>query len=799
MSSRAHRFSAAAGRLAPGAVIGLSLMLNVWGLDREGDSNPYYAEAIRAMARNGHNFFFVAADPGGFISLDKPPVAFGGPAVLVHLFGYSSWTMLLPSAVAGTAAVGVLYLTVRSVWGRPAGLLAALVLALTPLNVAVARDNTPESTLVLVSVLAAWAVTRAVRVQRVRWLMAAAVLVGVGFNTKMLAAYLVLPGLWAAYLVAARHSWGRRVLHLVAATALVLVVSGAWIVTVDSAAKDQRPYVGGSRNNTEWDLAFGFNGLGRVSGPSAPRSATSRAKAKPALNFSSFVTSPGVDRLFQARLADQVGWLVPLAAGGAVAGLVVVVRRRRLDERAASLVLWGGWAATVAVVFSDAKGLFHPYYLSLLSPGIAALVGIGAVAWSGRLGHERVLALVGVVATAATGATEVMILRRTDYAGGLRWVAAIGAGLAAVLGVIAAIRARHQPGKHSVAAADPLAKPGAGSAPVEERVAGHRGRGLAHDPRYHLALIATALAVAVLLVPPAVWAWNATFIPVNGFDPHIDVATPQVRASVALVGTSPPLPAALTNEPGLVRYLVARQGTSTWMVAVPSGFDAAELALATNRPVLGFGGSHGVDRALSRRELSDFIWLGKLRYVLLGSAFGRGGAGSDGTVTADLVARACPPVSPTKWGSTGLTRPSNSTVSLFDCRGRSSAISSVPNLPVANDVSVDGFLQKANALCKPGETRIAQAFGAMKTEPDALDRIVTEIVPIVRAEVAGLRRLTAPLAASDTVEGLTRDTDRLLDDLVSRPGAYLSPGPAQQSLLALSQRYKDAGLSHCFA
>src|SRR5205823_11710113 len=127
------------------AVTALALALNLWALDRNGVGNSYYAAAVRSMAQSWHNFFFASFDPGGFITIDKPPLATWVQTGFVKMFGFNSWSLLLPSALAGAAAVLVLYLTVARTFGRAAGLLSALVLAVTPVSVAVNRSNSPDA------------------------------------------------------------------------------------------------------------------------------------------------------------------------------------------------------------------------------------------------------------------------------------------------------------------------------------------------------------------------------------------------------------------------------------------------------------------------------------------------------------------------------------------------------------------------------------------------------------------------------------------------------------------------------
>src|SRR5712691_9066805 len=197
-------------RLALGGVMLISIFMNFYQLGQNGFGNFYYAAGVRSMLDNLHNFFFVSFDPGGFVSLDKPPLGFWLQAASAKLFGFTPFSIFLPQALAGALSVLLLYHLVRRHFGVVAGLLAALALAISPISVLTNRNNTIDSTLVLVMLLGAWAVLRAAVTGKLRWLLLCAVFVGLGFNIKMLEAYLVVPAYGLLYLLAApRRIWVR--------------------------------------------------------------------------------------------------------------------------------------------------------------------------------------------------------------------------------------------------------------------------------------------------------------------------------------------------------------------------------------------------------------------------------------------------------------------------------------------------------------------------------------------------------------------------------------------------------------
>lgn len=248
------------------AILLLSAGLGLWNLSINGYSNEYYAAAVKSMLQSWHNFFFVAFDPNGIVTVDKPPVAFWVQAAFAKVFGFSGVSILLPEALAGVGSVFLLYLMVKGAWGKGAGLISGLILAVTPIFVVMNRHNNPDSILVFTLMVAAWAMFRAANKGKLAWLLFAGFMVGVAFNVKMLEAYIALPAFYAMYFLLAKTKWWKRIIHLTLATVVILVVSFSWAIAVDLTPADQRPYVDSSTKNSELDLILGYNGLGRITG-----------------------------------------------------------------------------------------------------------------------------------------------------------------------------------------------------------------------------------------------------------------------------------------------------------------------------------------------------------------------------------------------------------------------------------------------------------------------------------------------------------------------------------------------------
>ena len=262
------------------AVLILAAVLYSWDLSRNGDANAFYAAAVLSGTESWKAFFYGSLDSASFITVDKPPFAFWVMGISARVFGFNSWSLLLPQAAEGVAAVAVVYAAVRrsvaSLTGErgayAAALIAALVLTLTPMVVAINRDDNPDTMLTLLLAVAAWALLESLRASQrhpLRWLTLSAVAFGLAFNTKMLEGFIALPALPIVYLIASKARLRTRVWQLSVAGGVLAVITLSWMTIVDLIPKTSRPYVGSSANNTVWNLAVGYNGFGRITGGGA--------------------------------------------------------------------------------------------------------------------------------------------------------------------------------------------------------------------------------------------------------------------------------------------------------------------------------------------------------------------------------------------------------------------------------------------------------------------------------------------------------------------------------------------------
>lgn len=586
-----------------------TLVLYLSGLDRNGWANTYYAAAVQAGTQSWKAFFFGSLDAGNFITVDKPPASLWLMELSARIFGLSSWSMLAPEAIAGALTVLLLFFAVKRTFGPLAGLIAAVMMALTPVAVVMFRYNNPDALLTLLLVASAWAMVRALGGGRMRWLLLSAALVGLAFNTKDLQAYIIVPALVITYFLFAPGRLGRRFLQLVAAGAVLVISTGWWLVVVDAIPAAARPYVGGSTNNTVLDLVLGYNGLGRIFGQGGP----ARGGGAIAGGGAGFGGATGLWRLFSNEIGGQIAWLIPLAVVSLAIGLWAYRSRPRTEGARAGYVLWGLWFATHFAVFSFAAGIFHPYYTVALAPGVAALVGAGLVDMWILRGRSLMGAVTLGAAVAGTGWWGSQLLSRTP---------ALAPGLGSLelaLTIVAAVVI--------VAARLPFLRM------VPKRV-----------PQ-----AALAVAIGGIMLGPAAYAAETVTRSSAGAIPAAGPAaatTDGMRTSFGgppnggpVTGGPPPNLSTGIADGGrgfnaplgadAVAYLKQHQGDATWLVAVQSANEAASIELSTGKPVLAMGGFSGSDGAMTVDKLAQLVSSGKLRYVLLSGGGPGGGSSSD--------------------------------------------------------------------------------------------------------------------------------------------------------------------------
>jgi len=402
----------------------------IWDLSASGYANSFYAAAVQAGTKSWKAMFFGSIDSSNFITVDKPPASLWVMEISGRIFGFSSWSMLIPQALEGVAAVALLYAAIKRWFGAGAGLLAGALLAITPVAALMFRFNNPDALLVCLLAASAYCLTRAIEHAGTKWVIAAGTMIGLAFLAKMMQAFLVLPAFGLVYLVAAPTGLRRRLAQLLAGALAIVVSCGWWVAIVALWPASSRPMIDGSPDNNIFNLIFGYNGLGRIFGSSGPGGGGGGGGT-------GFSGATGPLRLFDELMGAQASWLLPAALLALVVGLWHSRRAPRTDRTRAALLLWGGWLLVTAAIFSFGQGVIHTYYTVALVPAIAALIAItGSVLW--RVRETAGARITAAIAVAITTAWSYVLLDRTPHwEAWLRPLIVVSAALA-VIGLLAA-------------------------------------------------------------------------------------------------------------------------------------------------------------------------------------------------------------------------------------------------------------------------------------------------------------------------------------------------------------------------
>lgn len=586
----------------------VSALVYLWALNVS-QRSEYYAAIAVSMSQTWSNFFFGALDPAGTVTLDKIPGSYWVPALFVKSFGFSTWAIEAPNAIATVVAVVLIAVSVKRLAGPTAGLLAGAVFAATPIVAAVARSNQPQSFFLLTLALVLWSATRAVQRESLGHLVLAGVWIGLAFQTYMLEAWAVWPALIVVWLFLIKKSWFARIRDLIIAGATSLVVSLSWIFVVSLIPTSSRPYIGGTYSNSAWEMVFGYNGLGRFSG-TASTTAAYRSFTPP------FSGSPSVVRLFNEQLAGQIAWLLPTT-------ILAIVILFLLKFNRALTVLLTVWFVTFAAMFSVVAGM-HQFYTSALAIPMAALIGIAFVeARKARVLWAQ-LALVGLSVVSAV----VIGLMYSSYLPWLPW-AQLGVGVAAAAAIIVSSEREWQrtwwvallaggamifsPAAWSIdtinhsSSINPMAGintgmgggPGGTAGPSGQRGLGGPGQGQMPQG------------------PPRAG---------NGQQGQ------GTQSGVQQPGQGGGMPTSNANS-ALVTYLSANRGSAKYLFATFSAMSAAPYITSTGQSVLPIGGFDGSDPVPTLAGFQALVSTGDLRFVQVGDQGGMGG-GQNNTATA---------------------------------------------------------------------------------------------------------------------------------------------------------------------
>lgn len=641
--------------------------LYLWNLGINGWGNAFYSAAIQAGSQNWEAFLFGSSDPGNSITVDKPPASLWIPALSVRLFGLNSWSILVPEALMGVASVWLVYLTLSRVSGRWVGLVGGAALATTPVALLMFRFNNPEALLILLSVAAVYGVVRAVQAGADRanglvskrgrgalgWMVFVGVMIGLGFLTKQLQAVVIVPTLALAYLVAARGPWLRRIGHLFAAAAAMVLSAGWWVALVELWPAESRPYIGGSQGNSFLELTFGYNGLGRLNGEENG-------------SVGSHWGTPSLLRLLSGNYLSQISWLIPAAGIALIACLVLALRTRawRSDGgrlRIAAIIAFGGWFVVEGLTISLMQGITHEYYTAILAAPIAAIVAIGA-GWLWERSRSWTASLTLAALVVATALMAFIIALEADWG-------SVAAACAAVLGFVGAF----------ALALRPLWAGHQGASPVSPRL--RRGLAIGAVGAVLIGGLGAQTAFAASTVTVAktgsiIYAGSSNMMggpggpggmgggPGGGGQggqggpggTGIPGGTPPGGTSNGGTGMTPPggttqggaTQGGITREDGtrgagggmggllgtsepseeIVALLQANASSYRWSAATTGSQNAAGYQLGSDTSVMPIGGFNGTDDSPTLEQFKAWVSEGQIHYYIASSE--GGGMGGDG-------------------------------------------------------------------------------------------------------------------------------------------------------------------------
>jgi len=597
-------------------ILVLSAVLNFANIGIEGYANTFYAAGVKSMMMSFKNFFFASFDPAGFVTIDKPPLGFWLQTISAKIFGFSGWSIILPQALAGVISVWIIYYLVKRSFGSLSGLIAALCLAVTPIFVASSRNNTIDNLLVLSLLLACWALLIAAEKGKLKYLILSLVLVGVGFNIKMVEAYMVAPAIYITYLLSSKLPFKKRIKHLVLGTVVLLVVSLSWAVVTDLIPSGDRPFIGSSTNNTVMELIIGHNGLQRIglggknagggqrqqasykNGSSKIKTQEGTRQAVSAAKLGQYgmgaTSKSSILRLFSKNnMSDQIGWLLPLA----LIGFAVVAKEEKFkfpfdNKRKLSLILWSMWLLPEFIYFSFSSNITHTYYLTTMAPSIAALVGIGLVSMWEIFKEGGWKKWILPTAFIVNGLVEILILSYNyNTSEGYKIVSLITGLLSIVFSLILVI------------------------------VNSTRNKNNSKNTITNKILI--SIAFVGVLVAPTVWSFTPIFHQMNGSSPS---------AGLELFSSKQNGYSVVSDNTKLIKFLEKNKTNEKYLVEVPSAMTyGSDLILKTGEPVLTLGGFMGSDPILTVNQFKQLVIDGSIRYAMASTGTSRGMGMTGGT------------------------------------------------------------------------------------------------------------------------------------------------------------------------
>ncbi len=704
----------------------LSAFLNTWNIWAQGISNDYYAAAVKSMIQNPGLIFFNSFDPAGFVTIDKPPVGLWVQVASAALFGFSGWSLVLPQALAGVGSVALIYCIVYPRFGKPAGLISAFVLAVTPVFVAVSRNGTMDMQLIVILLLATLAALKAAKEQSLPYLLLSVVLIGIGFNIKMIQAFIVVPAVLIIYLVSAgKLSLPGKAFHIGIAIVVLLSVSLCWAVAVDMVPADQRPYIGGSGDNTVLGLIINYNGIHRLENGMAmqgdmqnvaPPAGGMPARTDRASFVPGYGAPAGRNGSFSANPPGIYGGMTPPdpqagqtpgigpgpmdqpGEGGMIGGGPNMQDTgapgifRLLSEGLAGqiswlipfaligLLVWWRWPLNHLIPGSPGSGLSGEKGLPLTFMVLWLLPGLAYFSFTTGFWHPYYIATIAPPLAALVGIGAVTMYREYCSGGWKGWLFVAAILITGLIQVIILSGYRDWAG---------ILVPALliGIIAVSVFLFLVKFRGLTHTGA--VPKIIAVLAVALLCVAPFIWACTPLIYNNGGILP---AAGPQqsrggmpsfsgnnipgpgtipVQGNVSPPGT---MQGSGLGSPLLATYLTSHATGETWYVAVPGSHEATTLIIDYGIPVMSLGGFSGTDKILTVEKLKMLMNEGTIRYFLIPNVSGDNGMIQGDSELYSFVRNQSTEISASEWSGV----PGNSQYTLYDLGKHNLAGESAP-------------------------------------------------------------------------------------------------------------------------
>lgn len=556
-------------------LLALTSVLYLFGALHNGMANSYYAAAVQAASQDWTAWLFGSLDAANYVSVDKPPLATMVMGLSARLFGFSSFSMLLPSVLAGVGSVWLVYAAVKRQFGFMSAAIAGTVLAMTPVAALMFGFNNPDAILTLMLTASGYAFLRSLEGKRpLLWLGLAGLFTGLAFNTKMLQGLMVLPAMVLVYLVFAKPPIITQFLHMMFAGVITVISTLWWSVLVWLTPAGSRPWVGSTNDNNIWSLIFGYNGLGRLLGGRGGGGGPGGGHGPGGTGFGG---QTGIFRIFNNDFGPNIAWLLALALAGGGLMLWILRKTPRTNRGRAAVIFWMLWLLIHIVIFSMTSGVIHPYYVVVMAPAVAALVGISLPFLWGAYTRRKPYAWLLPVLVGVTAVTTVIII---GYAGTMTWLMWIVGllGLAGMIGLLINL----------------------------------------YTPRRWLQNSAIVAALAACTLAPTVYTLATVNVAHTG---SIPTAGP---SSTAMRGSNNETSQA---DSQLVQYLLQHQNGATWLVAVASANESAAIQLTSGQPVMAVGGFNGSDTPLTLEQFKQLVKDGKVNYYAIGSHGRSGGPG----------------------------------------------------------------------------------------------------------------------------------------------------------------------------